>query len=211
MIPKAKIPWMLVVEDQTSPQHRAQSLAKLHWVWRNAGMWSELCWSIRPVGNHQPHGQPPAPGAAATGRWMGRTTSTGKWMVASTSTGNWKVDPWPHTHPDCFQQIPSALANQPPQGGGEVTASPPLGEPRWESLGGCTGYPGCSWRTISPVGLACLIPWPRSMSHFKSYFYSFPPASRLQAGFCTLISLCPFCSWCGCFQTSGLKFSFLVA
>lgn len=63
----------------------------------------------QPVGNHQPHGQPPAQGAAATGNWMGRPLSTGKWMAGSTSTGSWMVDPWPHAYPDGFPEAPKFL------------------------------------------------------------------------------------------------------
>lgn len=173
-----------MVEDQTSLQHTAQSLAKLYWVWRNAGIWSDLCWSIGPVGNHEPHGQPPALGAAATGKWMVAPISTGKWVIGSMPT---------HTSrplPSRFQTL------------GRPTC---MGWWRRHSIlttGTATlGVPGrlywLYWLLLQNnvpaghLGPACLLPWPRSMSHFQSYFYSFPPAPRLQSGLCTLISLCP--------------------
>lgn len=135
---------------------------------------------------HQSCGQPPALGAG----WV-RPMATGKGVVGSTPTGIWLVDPWPHTHSAASQQIPNALANQIC---GAVQRSQHA--EHWESH---TGSPGrlywLNWLFFAEqrphLGPACLIPWSRSMSHLKSYFYSFPPAPRLQAGFCTLISLCP--------------------
>lgn len=49
----------------------------------------------QPVGNHQPHGQPPAQGATATGNWMGRPMPTGNWMMDSCPQESGWLDPHP--------------------------------------------------------------------------------------------------------------------
>lgn len=161
-----------MVEDQIR-------LAKL-WVWRNVGMWSGLGSSISPVGNHQPwelDGWDPWPQERG---WLDPHPQGSGWWIHG------------HTHVQAAsQQIPNALANQ-ICGAAQRSQHPE----HWESH---TGSPGrlywLNWLFFAEqrpyLGPARLIPWSRSMSHLKSYFYSFPPAPRLQAGFCTLISLCP--------------------
>lgn len=303
-------------------------------------MWSELCWPIRAVGNHQPHGQPPALGAAggsmATGKqmvgstssgnwmvdpwpqesgwldphpqgtgfhgqrkvdgwiqfhgeldggsnarrkWVVRSTSSGnwfhahrkvdgwiqfhweldvgsmargEWMIGSNSTGNWMVDPWPDesewldpvplgtgwwiqgqrkvdgwihilkeldggSMPTHISRLLPSRSQMPwPTNLHGLVERSQWHPGHWESQ---TGSPCDVLLVILVVpaeqhpqlGPACLIPWPRSMSHFKSYFYSFPSCPQIAGRGLYTYFFVSFCSWCSCFQTSGLKFSFLVA
>lgn len=105
-----------------------------------------------------------------------------------------RLGPCPHTHPDHFPADSKCLGKPTCMAwwrrrsvltAGRATLGVP-GRPYW-----------LYWLFLQnnvpagQLGPACLFPWPRSMSHFKSYFYSFPPAPRLRSGLCTLISLCP--------------------
>jgi len=128
---------------------------------------------VRAVLIHESHGQPPAPWVA-TGSWMTRP------MSACTS------GPLPSRSPD-------APINRPPWGDGGGHSIPTTGR---AILGG-----RCEVVLVVPAEqFRCWSVWP-CLSHllakvddsFLNHIFTlfFPPAPRLQSGFCTLISLCP--------------------
>lgn len=162
-------------------------MANLCRSWRNSGLGCKLYWVAL---IHQPHKQP----------WV-LLPQGARWM-----------DPCSHAHLDHFPADPKMPLEMGLHGvKEEVTASWPLQEPRW-SLWGCIGCTGWSCRTIALlVSLALLVSSPSQGRWLILKSYS-------------LLSSCPqiavrvlytsvfvsFCSWCCCFQTSVLKFSFLV-
>lgn len=187
-----------------------------YWWWRirslcSTGRWAwpsyEKCGDVVRAGLiHQPRGQPPALGAG----WV-RPMSTGRWMVGSTPTGNWGVDPWPHTRPGCFPSDPKRLGQPNPWRGAEVTASWALGEPHWESWQAVLVLLVVFCRATSPFGPCLSHPLVKVDESFKILFLLLPSCPQIAGRVLYTYFFVSFCSWCSCFQTSGLKFSFLVA